>query len=191
MLPIPFPQELSYSYVNSASSDQHNFGILKRSAANSLRSKYKQWQCKEQSASYCVAFWCSADKLRVRQKFAPIPLIKIIIIIIIITSPMQLGHLLTRSCLTYPEVSSKVYHDSCCQSDSSVSLPWVIYFQAFYLHIVSSFSSIPVICSKLVLFLAPLRFVHLFCNLSECILLFFSCISFQIKWLSENYRHIK
>jgi len=25
---------------------------------------------------------------------------------------MELGHLLTRSCLTYPEVSSKVYHDS-------------------------------------------------------------------------------
>ena len=45
---------------------------------------------------------------------------------------MQLGHLLTRSGLTYPEVSSKVYHDSFCQSDSSVSLPWVIYFEAFY-----------------------------------------------------------
>ena len=53
---------------------------------------------------------------------------------------MQLGHLLTRSGLTYPEVSSKVYHDSFCQSDSSVSLPWVIYFEAFCLHVVSSFS---------------------------------------------------
>ena len=41
--------------------------------------------------------------------------------------------MLTRSGLTYPEVSSKVYHDSFCQSDSSVSLPWVIYFEAFYL----------------------------------------------------------
>jgi hypothetical protein len=29
----------------------------------------------------------------------------------------------------------------------------------------------------LVLFLIPLQFVHLFCNLSKCILLFFSCIS--------------
>jgi hypothetical protein len=29
----------------------------------------------------------------------------------------------------------------------------------------------------LVLFLIPLQFVYLFCNLSECILLFFSCIS--------------
>ena len=68
---------------------------------------------------------------------------------------MELGHLLTRSGLTYPEVSSKVYHDSFCQLDSSVSLPWVIYFEAFYLHVVSSFSCIPVICPKLVLFLTP------------------------------------
>jgi hypothetical protein len=50
---------------------------------------------------------------------------------------MELGHLLTRSGLTYPEVSSNVYHDSFCQSDSSVSLPWVIYLEAFYLHVVS------------------------------------------------------
>ena len=92
-------------------------------------------------------------------------------------SAMQLGHLLTRSGLTYPEVSSKVYHDSFCQLRSSVSLPWVIYFEAFCLHVISSFSCIPVICPKLVLFLNPLQFVHLFCNLSKCILLFFSCIS--------------
>ena len=68
-------------------------------------------------------------------------------------------HLLTRSGLTYSQVSSKVYHDSFCQSDSSVSLPWVIYFEAFYLHVVSSFPFIPVICPKLVLFLADLKFV--------------------------------
>ena len=90
---------------------------------------------------------------------------------------MELGHLLTRSGLTYPEVSSKVYHDSFCQLGSSVSLPWIIYFVAFYLHVVSSFSCIPVICPKLVLFLAPLQFVHLFCNPSKYILLFFLCIS--------------
>ena len=90
---------------------------------------------------------------------------------------MQLGHLLTRSVLTYPEVSSKVYHDSFCQSNSIVSLPWAIYFEAFYLHFVSSFSCIPVICPKLMLFLNPLQFVHLFSNLSKCILLLFSCIS--------------
>jgi len=35
---------------------------------------------------------------------------------------MQLGHLLTRSGLTYPEVSSKVYHDSFCNFGSCVSL---------------------------------------------------------------------
>jgi len=80
---------------------------------------------------------------------------------------MQLGHLLTRSSLTYPEISSKIYHDSFCQSDSSVSLPWVIYFEAFCLHVVSSFSCIPVICPNLVLFLTPLQFVHLFYNLSQ------------------------
>ena len=36
---------------------------------------------------------------------------------------MELGHLLTRSGLTYPEVSSKVYHDSFCQLESCISLP--------------------------------------------------------------------
>ena len=80
---------------------------------------------------------------------------------------MELGQLLTRSGLAYPEVSSNVYHDSFCQLDSSVSLPWVIYFEAFYLHVVSSFSCIPVICPKFVLFLTPLQLVHLFCNLSQ------------------------
>ena len=81
--------------------------------------------------------------------------------------------MLTRSSLTYPEVSSKVCHDSCCQLGNSVSLPWVIYYGTSYLHVVSSFSYIPVICLKLVLFLIPLQFVHLFCNQSKCILLFF------------------
>ena len=38
-------------------------------------------------------------------------------------SVMELGHLLTRSGFTYPEVSSKVCHDSFRQSGSSVSLP--------------------------------------------------------------------
>jgi len=90
---------------------------------------------------------------------------------------MELGHLLTRSGLRCPEVFSKVCHDSFCQLGNSVSLPWVIYYGAFYLHVISSFSCIPVICLKLVLFLIPLQFVHLFCNQSKCILLFFSCIS--------------
>jgi len=43
---------------------------------------------------------------------------------------MELGYLLTRSGLTYPEVSSKV-----CQLGSSVLLPWVIYFETFYFHV--------------------------------------------------------
>ena len=70
-------------------------------------------------------------------------------------SVMELGHLLTRSVLTYPEISSKVCHDSFCQLGNSVSLPWVIYYGAFYLHVVSSFSYIPVVCLKLGLFLIP------------------------------------
>ena len=69
---------------------------------------------------------------------------------------MELGHLLTHSSLTYPEVSSKVCHNSFCQMENSVSLPWVIYYEAFYLHFISSFSCTPVICPKLVLFLIPL-----------------------------------
>ena len=80
-------------------------------------------------------------------------------------SVMELGHLLTYSGL---KVSSEVCHDSFCQLGNSVSLPWVIYYEAFYLHVVSSFSCIPVICLKLVLFLIPLQFVYLFCNLSMC-----------------------
>jgi len=92
-------------------------------------------------------------------------------------SVMELGQLLTRSGLACPEVSSKFCRDSFCQLRNSVSLPWVIYYEAFYLHVVYSFSCIPVICPKLVLFLIPLQFVYLFCNLPKCILLFFSCIS--------------
>ena len=38
------------------------------------------------------------------------------------------GHLLTRSGLTYPEVSSKVCHGSFCQLGNSVSLPWEMPF---------------------------------------------------------------
>ena len=48
-------------------------------------------------------------------------------------SVMEMGHLLTRSGLMYPEVSSKVCHDSFCQLGNSVSLPWVIHYGAFYL----------------------------------------------------------
>jgi hypothetical protein len=53
-------------------------------------------------------------------------------------SVMELGNLLTRSGLTYPEVSAKVCHDSFCQLGISVLLPWVIFYGAFYLHVVHS-----------------------------------------------------
>ena len=52
-------------------------------------------------------------------------------------SVMELGHVLTRSGLTYPEVSAKVYDDSFCHLGSSISLPWVIYFEAYYLHVIT------------------------------------------------------
>ena len=70
------------------------------------------------------------------------------VIIIIIISVMQLGHLLTRSGLTYPEVSSKAYHDSFCQLGSSIPLPWVIYFEAFYLHVFTYICCILMGCGK-------------------------------------------
>ena len=76
-------------------------------------------------------------------------------------SVTELGHLLTRSGLTYPEVSSKVCHNSFCQLENSVSLPWVIYYEALYLHVVSSFSCIPVICPNWCYF-------YFLCNLCIC-----------------------
>ena len=49
-------------------------------------------------------------------------------------SVMELGHLLTRSGLTYLEVSSEVCHDSFCQLGNSVPLSWVVCREAFCLH---------------------------------------------------------
>ena len=108
-------------------------------------------------------------------------------------SVMELGHSLTRSGLTYSQVSKKFYHDSFCQLWSSVPLPWVIYFEAFYLHVVSSFSCIPVICPKLVLFLTPLQFVHLFCNLSKCVLFYnrFIIFLYMFRALCTHHQEVK
>ena len=64
-------------------------------------------------------------------------------------SVMESGHLLTRSGLTYLEVSSEVCHE------------------AFCLHAVSSSSCIPAVCLEPVLFLIPLQCVNLFCNMSQ------------------------
>ena len=87
-------------------------------------------------------------------------------------SVMELGHLLTRSDLTYPEVSSKVCHDSFCQLGNSVSFPWVIYYGAFYLHVVSSFSSHEVSWFNIIYWLTAM----LYCLVPRCqevVLLFF------------------
>ena len=62
-------------------------------------------------------------------------------------SVTELDRLLIRSGLMYPEVSSKVCHD-------------FFYCEAFYLHVLSIFSCIPVSCPKLVLFLTPLQFLN-------------------------------
>ena len=90
---------------------------------------------------------------------------------------MDLGHLLTPSGLTYLEVSSEVSHDFFCQLGNSASLSWVVCHDAFCLHVVPSSSCIPVVYLELVLFLIPLQCANLFCNLSKCILLFFSSFS--------------
>ena len=82
-------------------------------------------------------------------------------------SVMELGHLLTRSGLTYLEVSSEVCHDSFCQLGNSASLSWAVCREAFCLHVVSSSSCIPVVYLEPVLFLIPLQCVNLFCSLSQ------------------------
>jgi hypothetical protein len=87
-------------------------------------------------------------------------------------SVMDLGHLLTRSGLTYLEVSSEVYRDSFCQLGNSVSLSWVVCRKVFCSHVVASSSCIPAVYLEPVLFLIPLQCVNLFCNLSKFILLF-------------------
>jgi hypothetical protein len=81
-------------------------------------------------------------------------------------SVMELGHLLTRSGLTYSEVFAKVCHDFLCQLENSVSLPWVICYEAFYLHVVFSFSFTPVICQKLVILRKSLKKESRLC--AEC-----------------------
>jgi hypothetical protein len=67
---------------------------------------------------------CSSLRKHFSQSVIIIIIIIIIFIIIIIISVMELGRLLTRYGLTYPEVSSKVCQNSFCQLGNSVSLPW-------------------------------------------------------------------
>ena len=101
-------------------------------------------------------------------------------------SVMELGHLLTRSGLTYLEVSSEVCHDSFCQLVNSVSLSCIFCHEAFCLYVVCSSSYIPVVYLLPVLFLILLQCVNLFCNLPKCILLFFSYISFT----NFSFKHL-
>ena len=75
------------------------------------------------------------------------------------------GHFLTRSGLTHPEVSKLVFPGSFCLSACSFLLFWVIFHEAFCLHVFSS----PVFCPKLGVIL-----LQSLCLLSKCILLFFS-----------------
>ena len=81
---------------------------------------------------------------------------------------MHLGHLLTRSRLTYPEVSSAVFPGSFYLLVCSFLLHCAICYEAFYLHTVSTFSGSPVFCPKLGLYLLPLQSLYLFYDLSKC-----------------------
>src|SRR5215469_10423620 len=86
-------------------------------------------------------------------------------------SVMELGHLLTRSGLTYLEVSSKVCHDSFCQLvNSFITLGNLLQGILFtcciqFLLYSSSLSRTGVIFSSFAICV-------LVCNLSNCILLF-------------------
>jgi hypothetical protein len=66
----------------------------------------------------------------------------------------ELVHLLNRSGLTRPEVSSEVFLGSFCLLGCGLSV-WVICYVAFDLHVVSNFSC-SVCCLKLGLYLSLL-----------------------------------
>jgi hypothetical protein len=68
------------------------------------------------------------------------------------------------------KVPSKVCHDSFCHSGSSVSLPSVIHYDAICLHVVSSFSCIPVIVYNFV-------YGCMFC------MLLFDCVNYVFLFL--------
>jgi hypothetical protein len=57
---------------------------------------------------------------------------------------MELGHLLTRSSLTHPEVSSLVVPGSFCLLVCRILLSRAIRYEAIFLHVVSNFSCSPV-----------------------------------------------
>jgi hypothetical protein len=104
----------------------------------------------------------------------------------------EVGHLLIHSGLTHLVVSSVVFLGSFCLLGRSFLSIWVICYVAFDLHVVSMFSCSPVFCPKLGLYLIPLQSVYLFCDLSNCIQLFFSYILsllllFLLQYLEKNH----
>ena len=85
---------------------------------------------------------------------------------------MELGHLLTRSGLKYPEVSSKVCHDSFCQLENSVSLPWVIYYEALYLHVLYIYICIMCVCVYIYIYM-----YHIYIYIYICMIhIYVSCV---------------
>ena len=64
-------------------------------------------------------------------------------------SVMELGHLLTRSGLTYPEVLQRSYHDFFCQLGSSTSLPRVIYHHHHHVSVMELGHLLPVPVSRI------------------------------------------
>jgi len=90
---------------------------------------------------------------------------------------LQLGHLLTRSGLTLPEVSVTISPGSICLLVWSILLSSAICHKPFCLHVATNSFCIPVFCPKLRFYLVPLQSVCLFYDLSKCILLLISYIS--------------
>ena len=84
-----------------------------------------------------------------------------------------------RSRLTHPEVFWMVSPVCFCLLMRSLLLSSVIRHEAFCIHVVSSFFFSPLFLPKLGLYVIPLECARLFYDLSNCILIFFSYISFH------------
>jgi hypothetical protein len=98
---------------------------------------------------------------------------------------MPLGHLMTRSGLTLPEVSLTVSPGFFCLLVCSVLLSSVIRYGTFCLHDAKNFFVIPVFCPKLGLNLFLLQSQCLFYNLFNCILLNICGIKHNTKIVSS------
>ena len=112
---------------------------------------------------------------------------------------IELGCLLTRSTLTYLEVSLMVFPGTFCLLVCSFLLSLVICLETFYLYVVVNFFSSPVFCTELGLYLVPLQTLCLY-NLCKCVLLFFTYVSsllllfflcLLLQWSDFHYLIIK